>query len=195
MDRPGQRPWPVSRYAGAVVDRKDFGSWLQGPRERTQQSDEWRGRSLGLPPSGRGSVAGFGIRLVGVLVDWALATLIARGLFGVPLPFSDPPATGSQNFVVLGIFAVMNLLLVGTLGTTIGHRVAGLQVRSLTGGRVQPLQALARTVLLCLFIPAIVWDRDGRGLHDRAAGVVVVRDPAAAANDVKPAARRRRGSL
>jgi uncharacterized RDD family membrane protein YckC len=30
-------------------------------------------------------------------------------------------------------------------------------------------------VLLCLLIPALIWDRVGRGLHDRAAGTVVVR--------------------
>jgi hypothetical protein len=34
---------------------------------------------------------------------------------------------------------------------------------------------LVRTALLCLVIPAIVVDRDGRGLHDRAAASVVVR--------------------
>jgi uncharacterized RDD family membrane protein YckC len=175
MDRGRQRTWSPSRYAVLVVDRKDFGSWLEGPRARTQQTGEWRGRALGLPPEGPGSIAGFGRRLVGVLIDWAIATIIARGLFGVPLPFSDPPATGAQNFIVLGIFGVMHLLLVGTLGTTIGHRVMGLQVRSLTGGRVLLMQALARTFLLCLFVPAVIWDRDGRGLHDKVPNTVIVR--------------------
>ena len=37
------------------------------------------------------------------------------------------------------------------------------------------LGALARTVLLCLVIPAVVWDSDGRGLHDRVAGTAIVR--------------------
>jgi uncharacterized RDD family membrane protein YckC len=32
-----------------------------------------------------------------------------------------------------------------------------------------------RTALLCLVIPAVVWDADGRGLHDKAAGTVIVR--------------------
>jgi hypothetical protein len=32
-----------------------------------------------------------------------------------------------------------------------------------------------RTVLLCLLIPAFITDRDQRGLHDRAAGTVLVR--------------------
>jgi len=32
-----------------------------------------------------------------------------------------------------------------------------------------------RTLLICLVIPAVIWDRDGRGLQDRAAGTVVVK--------------------
>jgi hypothetical protein len=32
-----------------------------------------------------------------------------------------------------------------------------------------------RTVLLCLVIPAVVWDAEGRSLHDRVAGTVIVR--------------------
>jgi hypothetical protein len=32
-----------------------------------------------------------------------------------------------------------------------------------------------RTVLLCLAIPAFIWDRDQRGLHDRVAGTMLVR--------------------
>ncbi len=129
-----------------------------------------------MPQSGRNSLGSFGRRLVGVIVDWAIATIIAAGLFRAPLPFSAQATNGSANFTALGVFAVMNLLLVATLGFTIGHRLVGLQVRSLSGsGRVLPSQAFARTVLLCLFIPAVIWDKDGRGLHDKAANTVIVR--------------------
>ena len=134
------------------------------------------GATWGCRRAAPGRVAGFGIRFVGVLIDWGIASVIARGLFGVPLPFSQPPASGGQGFVVLAVFGVMHLLLVGTVGFTIGHRIMGLQVRSLGGsGRVLPLQALTRTLLLCAFIPAVVWDRDGRGLHDKVPGTVIVR--------------------
>ena len=34
---------------------------------------------------------------------------------------------------------------------------------------------MLRTVLICLVIPPLVWDSDGRGLHDRAVNTVVVR--------------------
>jgi hypothetical protein len=30
-------------------------------------------------------------------------------------------------------------------------------------------------VLLCLSVPALIWDRDQRGLHDKAAKTVLVR--------------------
>jgi uncharacterized RDD family membrane protein YckC len=128
-----------------------------------------------MPQGGPGSIGRFGRRLGGVLIDWGLSLLIARGLFGVPLPFSDPPATQGQGFIVLAVFGVMHLLLVGSLGTTIGHRVVGLRVVNVGGGPVRPLQAVLRTVLLCLALPALIWDRDGRGLHDKLPNTVIVR--------------------
>lgn len=157
-----------------MIDRKDVGSWLEGPGARTG-AGEYPGERLGMPRGGPGSIGRFGRRLGGVLIDWGIALLIARGLFGVPPPFSDPPATQAQGFIVLGVFGVMHLLLVGTLGTTIGHRVVGLRVMSLDGGPVRPLQAIVRTVLLCLALPALVWDRDGRGMHDKVPNTVIVR--------------------
>jgi len=158
-----------------VVDREDVGSWLEGPRSRIAGEAEWPGQRLGLPEHGPSSIARFGRRLCGVIIDWVIALVIARGLFQVPLPFSEETATGRQNFIVLGIFALMNILLVGTLGTTMGHRFMGLQVRNVTGGRATLVQAVIRTVLLCLAIPAVIWDRDGRGLHDKVPNTVIVR--------------------
>ena len=158
-----------------MVDREDVGSWLEGPRSRTVGAGEWPGQRLGLPEHGPGSIARFGRRLCGIIIDWVIALIIARGLFQVPLPFSEHTATGGQNFIVLAIFGLMNILLVGTLGTTIGHRFMGLQVRNVTGGRATLVQALIRTALLCLAIPAVIWDRDSRGLHDKVPNTVIVR--------------------
>jgi uncharacterized RDD family membrane protein YckC len=157
-----------------VVDRKDIGSWLEGPGARTGASAAYPGEGLGMPREGAGSVGRFGRRLVGVLVDWTLCQLIAAALFHVPLPFAGV-ASGADTLVLLAVFAVENLLLVGTLGSTIGHRLVGLRVVALRGGAARPVQVLVRTVLLCLFLPAMFWDRDGRGLHDKAAGTVIVR--------------------
>jgi uncharacterized RDD family membrane protein YckC len=40
---------------------------------------------------------------------------------------------------------------------------------------VDPLRAIGRTALLCLLVPAVIFDRDGRGLHDRLTDTAVVR--------------------
>jgi hypothetical protein len=34
---------------------------------------------------------------------------------------------------------------------------------------------IVRTLLLIVVIPAVVWDADQRGLHDKAAGTVLIR--------------------
>lgn len=123
-----------------------------------------------MPREGAGAIGRFGRRALGALIDWTLCQLVAYAVFSVPFGEAGP-----HSFVPLALFAVENLLLVGTLGYTIGHRIVGLQVRSLSGGAARPLQVLVRTVLLCLFLPAMFWDKDGRGLHDKSAGTVIVR--------------------
>ncbi|AKU17193.1 RDD family protein [Luteipulveratus mongoliensis] len=150
-----------------MVDRKDLGSWLEGA-DSSQTS--YAGARLGLPEDGPGSLAGLSRRVPALLIDWVLSSLIAAAFLGYRLG-----GTGPTSFAPLLVFAVENLLLVGTVGYTIGHRVMGVQVTRLDGGVAGPVAGAIRTVLLCLVIPAVVWDRDQRGLHDRAAGTVITR--------------------
>ena len=82
---------------------------------------------------------------------------------------------GLGSFKPLVVFVLMNLLLVGTLGSTIGHRLLGLRVVRLDGANAGPILAVIRTALLALVIPAVIWDRDSRGFHDKVAGTVLVR--------------------
>ncbi|MCG7202760.1 MULTISPECIES: RDD family protein [Streptomyces] len=152
-------------------NRQAVGSWLSGPRAALEEAGAefgYRGEQLGLPEQGPGSVARPGRRLGALVVDWGLCVLIAYGL----ITKGYTPAT--SNWALL-VFLVLGVLTVGTVGFTPGKRLFGLRVVGVETGRVQPLRALARTVLLCLAIPALVWDRDGRGLHDRLAKTVEVR--------------------
>jgi uncharacterized RDD family membrane protein YckC len=123
-----------------------------------------------MPERGPGSLAGFGRRLVALCVDWFLCTVIAAGFLGYRLG-----ETGLSPFKPLVVFVLMNLLLVGTLGSTIGHRLLGIRVVRVGGASAGPLPATIRTVLLALAIPAVIRDRDTRGLHDKFAGTVTVR--------------------
>ncbi|WP_426303036.1 RDD family protein [Arthrobacter sp. R-11] len=144
-----------------MVSRKDLGSWLTGPD--TSGISKYPGARLGLPESGPGSMARAGRRILGICIDWGLALLISNFAFA-----------GNQ-WATLAVFAVEQILLIGTLGYSIGHRIAGIHVVKLSGGPAGPLAALVRTLLLCLVIPAVIFDPDQRGLHDKAMNTILIR--------------------
>ncbi|MBB2892467.1 RDD family protein [Flexivirga oryzae] len=127
------------------------------------------GAGLGMPPHGRGSLARLGPRVVAVIIDWLICSVIAAGFLGYRF------GADGHSWAPLAVFFVENVLLVGTLGSTIGHRVVGLHISKTSGAPAGPGPAVLRSVLLCLFIPAIIWDKDGRGMHDRIAGTVIRR--------------------
>ncbi|MEV5353286.1 RDD family protein [Streptomyces sp. NPDC093516] len=152
-------------------NRQALGSWLSGPRAAAEEAGVdfgYRGEQLGLPEEGPGSIARPGRRLGALAVDWGLSLLIAYGL--ITQSYNE----AAQIWAPLIMFALM-VLTVGTVGFTPGKRLFGLRVLALETGRVSPWRSALRTVLLFLAIPALIWDRDGRGLHDRLAGTVEVR--------------------
>ncbi|GAA2931492.1 MULTISPECIES: RDD family protein [Streptomycetaceae] len=152
-------------------NRQAIGSWLSGPRAAAEEMGAdfgYRGERLGLPQEGPGSVAPLGRRVGALFIDWSLCMVIAYGL----LARGDQQTAGNW---ALAVFLVMSLLTVGTIGSTPGKRILGLRVVAEDGGRLGAVRVIVRTVLLVLVIPALVWDRDTRGLHDRLARAVQVR--------------------
>ncbi|QBI53756.1 RDD family protein [Streptomonospora litoralis] len=139
-----------------------------------QEQFRHRGNRLGMPEHGRGSVPGIGRRLAGLVLDWLLCVLVASALTGGP--GGDPAATSSTSSAALLLFAAYSAVMLAVFGTTLGKRIVGVEVAS-AGDRPLPwpVAMVVRTVLLCLVIPAVVYDRDHRGLHDRAAGTVTRR--------------------
>jgi len=152
-----------------VVDRRDIGSWLEGPPPGRPDGAEsgHPGQRLGLPARGPRSVAGFGARTLAFGVDAVLCNLLAAGCGRLGVP-------GTHGNLVLWIFLAEVVLLTWLGGGSAGHRVVGLQVVRLDGAPPSPLTALIRTAGLGLLFPALMWDRDQRGLHDRAAGTVLL---------------------
>jgi uncharacterized RDD family membrane protein YckC len=129
--------------------------------------DRARGASLGLPGDGPGSLASFGSRVVAFCVD-ALGSALVAGLFTAP----DLP--GNWALAAFAGVTVVSLLLVGQ---TPGMRLLGLRLaHPRQGQRLVVWRAVVRTALLCLLVPALVVDSDGRGLHDRLTDTAVVRD-------------------
>jgi uncharacterized RDD family membrane protein YckC len=156
----------------ALVDRRVLGSWLEGPRAAAEQQGVVfppRGARLGLPVDGPGSIASVGRRLVALLVDWLIAG-------GVVIVTGGHPEDRAYGWLVLAVFGIVTWGALSLTGRTPGHRLMRLHLVDLTTRPVQPLRVLLRQVLVCLAVPAMIWDLDGRGLHDKAAGTVLVRD-------------------
>ena len=129
--------------------------------------DRVRGASLGLPADGPGSLASFGSRVGAFCIDAGASALVA-GLFTAP----DLP----RNWALVAFAAVTVLTLV-VFGQTPGMRLLGLRLaHPRPGERLAPWRAVVRTALLCLLVPALIVDADGRGLHDRLTDTAVVED-------------------
>lgn len=131
------------------------------------------GERLGLPRSGPTSVARFGRRVGALLIDLACATIIGYAFFSTPdpvtgVPFANPLATNL-------IFIIVQIVFIPLIGGSPGHRIVGLRLVLVGGGWVGLWRPIVRTALLCLIIPAVIWDADQRGLHDKAAGTVLQR--------------------
>ncbi len=138
---------------------------MSSPASPTE--NRWPGERLGLPAAGPRSVGRFGRRVLALCIDWGIAYLLSWVFFRT--------AEGTAAFITLGIFAGMQYLFLVVVNGSIGHLVVRLRVVPMRGGYLGVWRPAVRTLLLCLVIPAVIWDADQRGMHDRAAGTVLVR--------------------
>lgn len=109
--------------------------------------------------------ASLGRRFGALVVDWVLCLLFAN-------IFADPVRDGWSPVVVLiGVYG----FFVGLFGQTPGMRLTGIRCVSYAdSGGIGVARATLRGLLLCLVVPALVMDGQRRGLHDRAAGSIMV---------------------
>jgi uncharacterized RDD family membrane protein YckC len=154
---------------------KVTGTWLSGGIGESGDSEqEWPGERLGLPREGPGSLAGRGVRLGALFLDLVLMSLVTS-LF-VPVDLQEPDVMERFNYTSVLVWFVITVVMVGLFGFTAGKALLGLRVMRLDGKpMVGPLRAIPRTLLIAVILPAAVSDADGRGLHDKVTGTVVVR--------------------
>ena len=135
----------------------------------------YRGARLGLPAQGPGSLASQGARLGALLIDCVASGLVAAAFVAIFGTHTDTASRlpGNWSQVPFALDYVLGLLVAGR---TLGMYFVGLRVVRIDRQRaVTPLQAVIRTVLLMLLVPALIWDRDGRGLQDRFTDTAVIR--------------------
>jgi hypothetical protein len=128
----------------------------------------WPGETFGLPESGPRSVGRLGRRLIAIVIDWLIA-------YGASWLFFQNKDGSTNPWITLGIFAMLQLVFLLFFNGSIGQLLLRMRLVPVRGGAMAPWRPLLRTVLLCLAVPALLWDREQRGLHDRAAGTVLVR--------------------
>jgi uncharacterized RDD family membrane protein YckC len=137
-------------------------------------AQSYRGERLGLPATGTGSIAPIGPRIAAFIVDCLAAGLVA-GLFVAAFAHRGGTDALPRNWSLVP-FAIDYVGGIVLAGRTLGMYLTGVRVvRVDRNVAVDPWRAFIRTVLLVLIVPAVITDRDRRGLHDRVAGTAVVR--------------------
>jgi uncharacterized RDD family membrane protein YckC len=130
------------------------------------------GLRFGLPAEGSGSCASWGQRVVALFIDWIACVLALSAVIGGSA-FSGGGAVGT--FAPLAILFVEVTLLTALLGGSFGQVLVRIAVVRTDRTRPSPGRVALRTLLICLAVPPLIFDRDRRGLHDLAAGTMVVR--------------------
>lgn len=149
------------------------GTWLTGTTAQRSEPLGYRGERLGLPESGPGSVASMGRKLGALLIDLVLAGLIASLFIGAR--FTDTHAMQQQNYWGIVVWLVITVIGVGAFSFTPGMALLRIRVLRLDGAeRVGLLRAIPRAIAVGILVPAVIWDVDNRGWHDKMVGTVVV---------------------
>jgi uncharacterized RDD family membrane protein YckC len=112
-------------------------------------------------------------RILALVVDWFASTFVVILLLGGVDEWSGSRSAG---FYVLAIFVLESALFTALSGGSFGQVVTRLRVVREDGDPrpIGPVKALVRQALVALVIPPLVYQADGRGLHDLAAGSAVV---------------------
>lgn len=129
----------------------------------TDPVNSYPGERLGLPDTGPGSIARVGRRIGALAIDWAAAVIISIAFFQY------------DSMATLLVFAVVQIVFIPTIGGSPGHRILGMRLVRLDGAWVALWRPIVRTLLLVVVIPAVIWDPDQRGMHDKAVGTVLIR--------------------
>ena len=134
--------------------------------------------------------AGYGIRVLALLLDWGIANLLvlvavrSSAPFGAPITWAD--------VLPLATFAVLKAGSTALTGASPGQLICGIAVARLDGERVGLLRAVLRTAIVLLVLPPVIAGHDRRGLHDHAAGTAVLWRRGERAVLPTPAPKRRR---
>jgi uncharacterized RDD family membrane protein YckC len=137
----------------------------------TVQPDDYPGASLGLPPTGPGSLAGWGSRVAALVVDWGASMGVAVLLFGTGVLTGG----GWRAWMILAVFFVESTVLTALAGGSFGKILARIGVLGIDGSPIGWGRSAARALAVCLVLPAVVIGAERRSLADLMLATVVLR--------------------
>ena len=105
------------------------------------------------------------------MLDW-VGSMMVVGLFVGTDLWSG---AGAAEWAPLVVFAAERWVLTSLTGGSVGQLRTRIRVVRADGSSLGPGRALVRTLLICLVIPPVVYNRDQRGLHDLAVDSIAVR--------------------
>jgi len=135
-----------------------------------QAGDVDPGASLGLPASGAGSLSSWRARVAALIADWAVAMIVAAGLFGTRVLRGHDWRSVTPS----GVFLVETALMSALTGSSIGMLLARIGIVRLDRRPLGWLRALARSLMVSLVLPTVVIGAERRALDDLVLGTVVV---------------------
>ena len=139
--------------------------------EVASADEAYPGQRLGLPREGRGSLASWRARVAALIIDWAASMAVAVGFFGSAVLTGG----GWRAWMILTVFFVESTLLSWLAGDSFGQQLSRIAVVRLDAQPLGLPRALLRAFLVCVVLPALIISTDRRGLHDLAAGTVVIK--------------------
>nr|WP_198423975.1 RDD family protein [Microlunatus antarcticus] len=123
-----------------------------------------------MPQAGPGSLASWGSRIAALIVDWVICTVVAVLLFGTRVVTGQ----GWTSWMTLSVFFVETTVLCVLAGGSAGQLICRLAVGRVDRTQLGLVRSALRAAMVCVVLPAVVIGTDRRGLHDLAAGTVVV---------------------
>lgn len=134
------------------------------------EAAEYPGQTLGLPESGRGSLASWRARISALVLDWGASMLVATFLFGDGVIREG----GWKAWMILAVFFVQSSVLTALTGSSFGQLLARIGVQRLDGERLGWGLAIARAGMISLVLPTVVIGAERRALNDLVLVTVVV---------------------
>lgn len=128
------------------------------------------GQTLGLPETGRGSLASWRARIAAMIGDWAASMVVAIGLFGTEVM----TGSGWRSFMIMAVYFVEASILTALTGGSFGQLIARIGIVQLNGRPIGWWRAVLRTAMKCLVLPAVVIGAERRALTDLLLGTVVI---------------------